>query len=154
MPHFHQDGDFQIACDQFLGNELDLQNRPNGGFNYVKSNNRTIEFYKYWYSSREKYPGRHDQDVLNFIKYDPFIQDLGLKMRFLNTVYFGGLCEPSRDFNKVCTMHANCCIGLSRKIHDLGVMLDDWRRFMSMPPLVKKSGQHSWRVPQNCRYDG
>ncbi|XP_020260145.1 uncharacterized protein At4g15970-like [Asparagus officinalis] len=150
MPKFHPDGDFQIACDQFKGDESDLANRPNGGFNYVKSNNRTIEFYKFWYSSREKHPGLHDQDVLNIIKYDPFIKELGLKMVFLNTAYFGGICEPSRDFNKVCTMHANCCIGLHRKIHDLGVMLDNWRSFMSTPPATRRFKEHHWRVPQNC----
>lgn len=150
LPHFHQDADFQIACDQFLGDESDLNNRPNGGFNYVKSNNLTVEFYKFWYSSRETYPGLHDQDVLNFIKYDPFIKQLGIKMRFLSTVYFGGLCEPSKDFNKVCTMHANCCIGLGSKIHDLGVMLEDWKMYMSMPPAIKISKRHYWRVPQNC----
>ncbi|XP_020248695.1 uncharacterized protein At4g15970-like isoform X2 [Asparagus officinalis] len=152
MPHFYPDGDFQIACDHFLGNnELDLANEPNGGFNYVKSNNRTIEFYKFWHLSRDYHPGLHDQDVLNIIKHDPFTKDLGIQMRFLRTDYFGGICEPSKDFNEVCTMHANCCIGLSSKIHDLGVMLDDWRRFMSMPPSVKKSRQHQWRVPQSCR---
>ncbi|OVA01083.1 Nucleotide-diphospho-sugar transferase [Macleaya cordata] len=54
---FYKDADFQIACDNFLGNSYDLNNRPNGGFTYVKSNNRTIQFYKYWYSSRETHPG-------------------------------------------------------------------------------------------------
>ncbi|KAM5566555.1 hypothetical protein ABKV19_014949 [Rosa sericea] len=48
FPRFYSDADFQIACDHFLGSSDDLQNRPNGGFNYVKSNNRSIEFYKYW----------------------------------------------------------------------------------------------------------
>lgn len=150
MPHFHPDGDFQIACDHFVGNETDLDNIPNGGFNYVKSNNQTIKFYKFWYLSKDNHPGLHDQDVLNFIKHDPYITKLGLKMRFLSTAYFGGICEPSRDLNKVCTMHANCCIGLGSKIHDLNVMLQDWRTFMSMPPAVKRIGQFRWRVPQNC----
>ncbi|KAH9298702.1 hypothetical protein KI387_030384, partial [Taxus chinensis] len=45
--HFTADTDFQIACDRFNGNPTDLENTANGGFNYVKSNNRTIEFYKY-----------------------------------------------------------------------------------------------------------
>ncbi|XP_038972425.1 uncharacterized protein At4g15970-like isoform X2 [Phoenix dactylifera] len=150
LPHFYPDGDFQIACDQYLGSATDLGNRPNGGFNYVKSNNRSIEFYKFWYSSREKHPGLHDQDVLNFIKYDPLLAEIGVRIRFLSTTYFGGICEPSRDFSKVCTMHANCCIGLGRKIHDLRVMLDDWRNYMALPPNIKRSGLYSWRVPQNC----
>lgn len=151
LPHFHPDGDFQIACDRFMGDATDLRNTPNGGFNYVRSNNRSIEFYKFWYSSREKHPGYHDQDVLNFIKHDPFIAEIGLTIRFLSTTYFGGICEPSRDFSKVCTMHANCCIGLHRKLHDLRVMLEDWRNYMSLPPSLKTSGSYKWRVPQNCR---
>ncbi|KAI5573558.1 hypothetical protein POPTR_010G099400v4 [Populus trichocarpa] len=151
FPRFYLDADFQIACDHFLGNSSDIQNRPNGGFNYVKSNNRTIEFYKFWYSSRETYPGYHDQDVLNFIKFDPFIEDLGLKMRFLDTAFFGGLCEPSKDLNLVCTMHANCCYGLDSKLHDLRIMLQDWKTFLSLPPALKRSSSMLWTVPQNCR---
>ncbi|PKA52120.1 Uncharacterized protein AXF42_Ash014057 [Apostasia shenzhenica] len=151
LPRFFLDGDFQIACDQFNGNPFDRNNRPNGGFNYVKSNNRTISFYKFWYLSREKHPRYHDQDVLNMIKFDPLIEQIGLQMRFLSTAYFGGLCQPSRDFNVVCTMHANCCIGLHRKMDDLRVMLEDWKRYMAMPPAQKISNKASWSVPKNCR---
>ncbi|KAI0528775.1 hypothetical protein KFK09_001318 [Dendrobium nobile] len=150
FPQFFPDGDFQIACDRFFGNHLNLNNTANGGFNFVKSNNRTIEFYKFWYSSRDKHPGHHDQDVLNSIKFDPFVDEIGLKMRFLSTAFFGGLCEPSRNFSVVCTMHANCCVGLNRKFNDLRLMLEDWRRYMALPPALKNSRLPFWRVPQNC----
>ncbi|XP_027361475.1 uncharacterized protein At4g15970-like [Abrus precatorius] len=153
FPRFHTDADFQIACDHFTGSFDDVQNRPNGGFNFVKSNNRSIEFYKFWYSSQETYPGYHDQDVLNFIKVDPFITDLGLKMRFLDTANFGGLCEPSRDLNKVCTMHANCCFGMDSKLHDLRIMLQDWKHYLTLPPSLKRLSIISWRVPQKCSLD-
>uniref|UniRef100_A0A0E0GBF5 Nucleotide-diphospho-sugar transferase domain-containing protein n=2 Tax=Oryza TaxID=4527 RepID=A0A0E0GBF5_ORYNI len=144
FPHFYPDGDFQIACDHYVGNATDLGNIANGGFNYVRSNNQSIEFYKFWYSSRLRYPGYHDQDVFNFIKHDPYITDIGLKIKFLSTTYFGGICEPSRDLNKVCTMHANCCIGLQSKLHDLRVIMEDWRNYMSMPPSLKRFGALSW----------
>ncbi|TKY69128.1 Nucleotide-diphospho-sugar transferase [Spatholobus suberectus] len=153
FPRFHSDADFQIACDHFTGSFDDVQNRPNGGFNFVKSNNRSIEFYKFWYSSQATYPGYHDQDVLNFIKVDPFITDLGLKMKFLDTANFGGLCEPSRDLNKVCTMHANCCYGLDSKLHDLRLMLQDWKYYLTLPPSLKRLSIFSWRVPQKCSLD-
>lgn len=153
FPRFYPDADFQIACDNYLGNSYNRNNQPNGGFNYVKSNPRTILFYKYWYSSRKTYPGLHDQDVLNKIKYDDFLRKIGLKLRFLDTAYFGGFCEPSKDFNVVCTMHANCCFGLENKVHDLKIVLEDWRRFMSLSPSVKASlSSSSWSAPQNCRY--
>ncbi|KAJ1436282.1 Nucleotide-diphospho-sugar transferase [Sesbania bispinosa] len=153
FPRFHLDADFQIACDHFTGSFDDVQNRPNGGFNFVKSNNRSLEFYKFWYSSRETYPGYHDQDVLNFIKVHPFIIDIGLKMRFLDTANFGGLCEPSRDLNQVCTMHANCCFGMDSKLHDLRIMLQDWKHYLSLPPSLKKLSVVSWRIPQKCSLD-
>lgn len=152
FPRFYEDADFQIACDHFCGNSIDLENNtPNGGFNFVKSNNRSIEFYKFWYSSRENYPGLHDQDVLNNIKYDSFITEIDLKIKFLNTAYFGGFCEPSKDLNYVCTMHANCCFGLDSKVHDLKILLEDWKQFMSLPPTMKRSSMLSWRAPKNCR---
>ncbi|KFK33422.1 hypothetical protein AALP_AA5G011000 [Arabis alpina] len=150
---FYKYGDFQIACDHYLGRSNDLENRPNGGFSYVRSNNRTILFYKYWYGSRIKYAGYHDQDVLNFIKKDPYITHIGLRIRFLNTAYFGGLCEPSKDLNLVCTMHANCCFGMDSKLHDLRIMLQDWRDFMSLPFRLKHSSGFTWKVPQNCSLD-
>ncbi|XAR64516.1 hypothetical protein NMG60_11024892 [Bertholletia excelsa] len=149
FPRFSSDADFQIACDHFVGNSYDLENKPNGGFNFVRSNNRSIEFYKFWYSSREMYPGYHDQDVLNFIKFDDFVIDIELKMRFLNTDYFGGFCEPSKDLNQVCTMHANCCFGLANKLHDLRVLLEDWKLYMSLPQRLKQLSISSWSVPQN-----
>ncbi|KAL6295333.1 hypothetical protein ACE6H2_003475 [Prunus campanulata] len=153
FPQFYMDADFQIACDHFLGNSDDLENRPNGGFNYVKSNNRSIEFYKFWYSSREAYPGFHDQDVLNIIKFHPSTFTIGLRMKFLDTAYFGGFCEPSKDFNQVCTMHANCCYGLDSKLHDLRIMLQNWKQFMSLRPNLKKYLILPWGVPQNCSLD-
>ncbi|KDO61867.1 hypothetical protein CISIN_1g0169951mg, partial [Citrus sinensis] len=81
---FDPDADFQIACDRFSGNSFNLRNEPNGGFNYVKSNNRTIEFYKFWYNSRKMFPGLHDQDVLNEIKFDPYIQKIQQKLLILD----------------------------------------------------------------------
>ncbi|KAG8375290.1 hypothetical protein BUALT_Bualt10G0085000 [Buddleja alternifolia] len=151
FPHFYSDTDFQISCDSYRGNPSDLNNAPNGGFNYVKSSNQTIEFYKFWYQSRESYPRKHDQDVLNKIKYDPFIREIiGLEIKFLDTVYFGGFCSPSKDLNLVCTMHANCCAGLDNKIHDLKILLDDWRKYLSLPENARKSQPPSWSVPQSC----
>lgn len=148
---FHSNADFQIACDRYLGNPDDVNNLPNGGFTYVISNNRTIPFYKFWYKSREYYKGMHDQDVLNEIKSHPFIKKIGIRMKFLDTAYFGGFCEPSKDLNLVCTMHANCCVGQPNKVHDLKILLEDWIKFTSLPATTKASSPSSWRVPDYCR---
>ncbi|PON63260.1 hypothetical protein TorRG33x02_276750, partial [Trema orientale] len=146
--YFFREADFQIACDMFNGNSYDHHNLPNGGFIYVKSNERTIQFYKLWYLSKRTYPGLNEQDVFKKIRFDPSIKRIGLKMRFLDTAYFGGFCQPSRDFNLVCTMHANCCVGLRNKINDLGLVLEDWRRFMSSQSSMNSN--YSWSVPNDC----
>ncbi|KAJ9141583.1 hypothetical protein P3X46_032103 [Hevea brasiliensis] len=151
FPHFYEDADFCITSDAYYGNPSDRKNLPNSGFMYVKSNQRTMKFYKYWYSSRKTFPGLNDQDVFNKIKYDPFTAKLGLQMKYLDTAYFGGFCEFSKDFNKVCTMHANCCIGMERKIHDLKMVLEDWRRFMLNTTNLKPSSSFTWRAPEKCR---
>lgn len=152
FPHFYPDADFQIACDNFKGNPSDLHNSPNGGFIHVKTNNKTIEFYKFWYSSRLTYPGLNEQDVLNKIKFNPRVTEIGVAIKFLDTKYFGGFCQHGEDFNLVSTMHANCCFGLQSKIRDLNLVLEDWRRFMRLAPDKKAQNQISWSVPKNCRY--
>lgn len=147
--HFF-DEDFQIACDRYRGNTSDrVHNAPNGGFTFVRSNNRSIEFYKYWFSARERYPGLHDQDVLNKIKNRHYIDRIGLTMRFLSTAHFGGFCEPSKDLNEVCTMHANCCVGLDAKLHDLRILMKDWKHYKSLPMNLTSSA--SWTVPRKCQ---
>ncbi|KAL3534875.1 hypothetical protein ACH5RR_003336 [Cinchona calisaya] len=150
FPQFYPDADFQIACDYYRGNPSNLNNAPNGGFTYVKSNSKTKQFYRFWHESRNLYPGNHDQDVLNKIKRDPRIQQIGLQIKFLDTAYFGGFCQPSKDFNLVCTMHANCCVGLANKVHDLILMLEDWRKYMSQSEM--NWSKQSWSVPQHCGY--
>ncbi|XP_078446194.1 uncharacterized protein At4g15970-like isoform X2 [Wolffia australiana] len=145
------DSDFQIACDLFNGDPDDMSNRVNGGFKFVRSNERTKLFYKFWYESRDSYPGLHDQDVLNFIKVDQYLRDVGLTFKLLPTVKFGGICQPSRDFDQVCTMHANCCVGLVDKLNDLRVIIEDWRMYRGLPVSLKNTHQSKWRIPQKCR---
>ncbi|CAK9212556.1 unnamed protein product [Sphagnum troendelagicum] len=150
FPRFDKSADLQIACDKYTGIPEDLDNQPNGGFVYARSNNRTIDFYKYWYMSREDHPGLHDQDVLNEIKFDQDFVDIGLELRFLNTLYFGGFCEVSKDLEQVCTMHANCCTGLQRKLKDLRLVKEDWKCFRQMSPQMKKLQRVYWRAPRQC----
>ncbi|KAL9244711.1 hypothetical protein vseg_018457 [Gypsophila vaccaria] len=147
--HFVPTSDFQTSCDQFNGREFDLRNSPNNGFIFVWSNPRTIKFYDFWVSSRHTYPEAHEQEVFNRIKGGPFVREIGLRIRFLGTDYFGGYCRPSRDFNKVCTMHANCCVGLDRKIADLKTTIEDWKNYFNSNQTVLQPSH--WRVPRECR---
>ncbi|KAF7821976.1 nucleotide-diphospho-sugar transferase family protein [Senna tora] len=147
---FYKNTDFQIACDMFNGNPSDTRNLPNGGFLYVRSNPRTIDFYKLWLNSRAVYPTLNEQDVLNKIKTHRFVSQSNMTIRFLDTAYFGGFCQASKDFNKVCTMHANCCVGIDNKINDLKILLEDWRKYMGLSQEEKQNSHPSWSVPQSC----
>ncbi|KAI3703598.1 hypothetical protein L1987_73788 [Smallanthus sonchifolius] len=60
--------------------------------------------------------------------------------------------SASKDLNKVCTMHPNCCVGLENKVHDLGIMLGDWRKYKeSFANQMTRGSAGSWKVPQLCR---
>ncbi|KAH6783573.1 hypothetical protein C2S52_008532 [Perilla frutescens var. hirtella] len=150
LERFYPDGEFQIACDRNWAGYSDLSNSPNGGFYYVKSNSRTIQFFNYWYTGQDYFPGKHDQDVLIMIKNNPFIPGIGLEIRFLNPADFGGFCEPNQDLDRVITMHANCCVGLDNKVRAIKMVIDDWKRYMSLPVDQRNSTIRSWTLPRIC----
>lgn len=150
FPRFFSEGDFQVSCDSYNGNSADKRNFVNTGFKYVKANNRTVEFYKYWYGSRWTFRGMKDQDVFNKIKYNRYITEkIRLKIKFLDTVYFRGFCQLRREMNKVCTMHANCCVGLQNKIFDLRQVLQDWKGYLSAA-ATDDGRKMKWRSPDHC----
>jgi hypothetical protein len=60
-----------------MGNPDDLGNNLDGGSRYVWFKAQTAEFYRFWYAAWEKHTRLHDQDVLNFIKRDPFLTSGG-----------------------------------------------------------------------------
>lgn len=94
FPRFFDDMDFQIACDRYCGRPFNVsRNAPNGGFVYVRSNERTIAMYEYWYQARLRHPGKYDQDVLNAILREEDFNAIEVRLRFLHTVCFSGLCQ-------------------------------------------------------------
>ncbi|XP_043706770.1 uncharacterized protein At4g15970-like [Telopea speciosissima] len=156
FPHFSPSIDIHIACDYYGGNPTERSNSINGGFNYVRSNGLSIEFFKYWQMSRVLYPGYSDQSVFQIIKDDMVTSMIGLRIKYLDTSYFGGFYQPSEDMNKVCTMHANCCVDIERKLHDLKLVLEDWKNFTKLSTEGEKLRASSsltspWRAPSLCK---
>lgn len=72
---------------------------------------------------------------------------MGIQINYLDTDYFGGFCQQSEDVRKVITVHANCCAGLEDKLHDLRVVVEDWRKYKNGSVEI---GGFKWRVPLNC----
>lgn len=151
---FSVDADIQIASDRFNGNAFDVNNMPNGGYKYVRSNERTVSFYKFWYMSRRIFPGQNEQDVLNILKFRRGFGRRGMKFMFLDTKYFGGFCERSQSLDDVCTMHANCCKGLKAKLIDLRQALDDWMVYRNHNSSSLNSTSpvnvDQWKPPYEC----
>lgn len=119
--------DMQISSDFYNGRPLDDSNFINTGFYFVASNNKTIALFDEWYASRNDSAGMKEQDVLARMKSHGAFRRLGMKVRFLDTAYFSGFCQDSKDFSKVTTVHANCCGSVKAKLIDLKAVLEVWK---------------------------
>ncbi|EPS59312.1 hypothetical protein M569_15496, partial [Genlisea aurea] len=148
FPHLHPDADFQVASDHFAGDPFSPNSAANCGLLYIRSTPATIQFLKMWYEEREFNPNIHDQDLFGRLKYCPAMRKIGLRIKYLNTQYFGGICEPSRDMNLVCSMHTNCCVGLEKKKNYLKSVLEDWKNYLTLPLTIRKSNPPSWSLSQ------
>ncbi|KAG5558216.1 hypothetical protein RHGRI_008220 [Rhododendron griersonianum] len=153
--------DFQIACDNYQGNKPCA---VNNGLAIVRSNNKTISLYDTWYEKRKVYVGKNEQAVVEYLMRDGLFIDLGLNVRFLDTLYFSGFCQNSRDIRSVVTVHANCCVTISAKMTDLMTVIHDWGRAKKLSAndtstfewsehtactIPQKIGKYS-KVSKNC----
>ncbi|XP_034203873.1 uncharacterized protein At1g28695-like [Prunus dulcis] len=129
---FNESIDLQISTDSFNGDQLSEANPINTGFYMVRSNNRTISLFEKWYAQKNYSTKLKEQDVLNGMMKEGVFRELGLSVRFLDTRYFSGFCEVSRDFKAVTTVHANCCRTIGAKVVDLTAVVHDWKRFKSL----------------------
>ncbi|KAK1669276.1 hypothetical protein QYE76_057435 [Lolium multiflorum] len=154
--HISLYADMAISTDFFSGDPDDaVKNAPNTGFYYVKSTNRTVEMLRRWRAARSlPRPGgggpTNDQGIFNEIKAGLVAGELQIRLVFLDTVFFDGFCRLHGEMDKVCTMHANCCIGLETKVHDLRNVVADWKNYSSLTPPEKTGAQLKWRYPAEC----
>ncbi|GJM97244.1 hypothetical protein PR202_ga14156 [Eleusine coracana subsp. coracana] len=56
----------------------------------------------------------------------------------------------SKDLNKISTLHANCCVGLGAKMHDLRGVLDVWKNYTAGTPDERRYGKFQWKLPGIC----
>ena len=143
--HFPVYADMSCSSDDFKPSRAPLDNPLNTGLYYMKSTNRTIQMMKYWRAARERFPGQHDQAVFVNIRHE-LVSKLQVKIEPLETVYFGGFCEYHDDPEKVCTIHACCCIGLDIKVHDLKDVAADWKNYTSLTPEQRQKGGFNFQV--------
>ncbi|KAM0831779.1 hypothetical protein ACQ4PT_065314 [Festuca glaucescens] len=152
--HISLYADMALSTDFFNGHADDtVKNAPNTGFYYVKSTNRTVEMLRRWRAAKTR-PRRggptNDQWTFNEIKAEFVDGELQIRLVFLDTVFFDGFCRFHSQMDKVCTMHANCCVGLKAKVHDLRNVVADWKNYSSLTPLEKMGSEVKWRYPAEC----
>ncbi|CAH1438863.1 unnamed protein product [Lactuca virosa] len=156
FPHLtlnYETADLQISVDQFNGNQWSQKNPINTGFYMIRSNNKTIALFDKWYGERNKSPGKKEQDVLIELMKKGSFKRLGIRVRFLDTLYFSGFCQDSRDVKIVSTFHANCCRRIKAKVSDLTAVIHDWKRFKdpSPSPLANKTMEEfRWSSHSAC----
>ncbi|KAI3444830.1 hypothetical protein Pfo_001495 [Paulownia fortunei] len=121
--------DLQISTDIFNGDSFSENNLINTGFYFIKSNKKTISLFEKWYNMRKNSTGLKEQDVLENLVRHGVLGELGVKARFLDTLYFSGFCSDSKDVRMVATVHANCCRTIGAKVVDLKAVLRDWKGF-------------------------
>ncbi|XP_024533419.1 uncharacterized protein At4g15970-like [Selaginella moellendorffii] len=148
--HFSKHADFESACEVFNNNSSDIANLQNTGFLHVVASNRTRRLFDLWLQMHRFHPGLHDQDVFYELKKTQQFKDLDLSFNFMPTVYFGGFCTVSSDLEKVCTNHATCCVGLTKKLAGQKQVLEDWKLFKSMTPYESRLQGVGFKRPSNC----
>jgi len=138
--------DLQISTDMYYGNPWSKKNPINTGFYFVRSSNKTISLFETWYGQKDNSTGKKEQDVLLNLINGGIIEHLEIRVRFLDTLYFSGFCQNSKDFRLVITIHANCCKSINAKMKDMKVTLSDWKRF-------KRLDANSTLNPQWTKHD-
>lgn len=137
------------SSDFYFGDPYSPVNAPNTGFLYVRSSALMVGVFEAWRAARLSFPGKHEQQVFNEIKFE-LVDKRGLRVQFLDTVHNAGFCNNTRDFNTLYTMHANCCVGLAAKLHDLGNLMKEWRVYRGMDDAQRRRGPVRWKVPGIC----
>ncbi|CAL5364049.1 unnamed protein product [Camellia sinensis] len=125
--------DLQISTDVFYGNVWSKSNKINTGFYMIRTNNKTIALFDNWYAKKDKSTGMKEEDVLELLLHEGVFKGLGLRLRFLDTLFFSGFCQKSSDVSAVVTVHANCCRSISAKLIDLMDFIHHWKTFKNLP---------------------
>jgi hypothetical protein len=130
--------DFAMSCDKFYGdNPYDLDKKANGGFVYARASARTVAFYDSWYEARGAHPRKNEQDLFDMLKHELSARH-GVAAQFVDTAYLGGFCDrrKGRDFNKLCTYHGNCLVGMKTKLRRLTQVFAEWNKFKATAALT------------------
>eukprot|EP00850_Spirogloea_muscicola_P003002 SM000011S19180 [mRNA] locus=s11:1234586:1237562:- [translate_table: standard] len=122
--------DIQFACDRWRTDPA----KPaiNAGFYFARSNNRTIAFYDHWLEGRTK---ARTSKMLPRCCCQLMTITLPLKL----------------DLTLLVTVHANCCVGMDRKLGPLKRMMEDKAWLDKLSCCRDELYKHHFRwLPPKC----
>lgn len=148
--------DLQISVDEYNGDPRSQKNLINTGFYFIRSNNRTIDLFSKWYGMKDNSTGMKEQDVLLELMRKGIFKHLGMRVKFLDTQYFSGFCQDSKNIWSVTTVHSNCCRHIDAKVSDLKFVLRDWKRFTALKAKYPTMGRNKtmtyrWSPHNACK---
>ncbi|KAJ4778939.1 Nucleotide-diphospho-sugar transferase family protein [Rhynchospora pubera] len=123
--------DLTLATDVFYGNPEDHNNMPNTGLVFAKPTRKNIEVLKYWREARQRFPTTNEQTVYHEIKYE-LSSKFDLKIQYVSTEYWGNFCQLNKNFTKLATFHPCCLVGLEKKIAQIKIMTEEWKKYKSI----------------------
>ncbi|XP_039067057.1 uncharacterized protein At4g15970-like [Hibiscus syriacus] len=137
--------DLSIGCGLYPIDAKTFGIEGDGGFFHLKANARTIEFIRICNMNRVLYPDSEHQSLCKISEKQEYVGLIGVEENF------GSLCLPC-DLNQKLTVQANCCDDIDSKIHDMKLVLNDWRNFVHLSSNNVSSNRSSvsWRAPVKC----
>lgn len=147
----HSAHEITIPCNFDSSDAQGGSLRSDSGLFYMKSNDFSVEIFRYWKVEGVLYPNSYVETLCSEVLINQEIFEmLGGRIRFLNTDYYGGFCQPSNNVSEVYTIHGNCCDNIESKVYDLRLVLDDWRKFNALSSN-DSLGLFPWRAPSKCK---
>ncbi|KAK4846145.1 hypothetical protein QYF36_013578 [Acer negundo] len=150
VSRIHPSKALTIACDFNSGDLPSVSDRVDQGFFSMSSSDLTVEYFKYRDMARFLYPNKQNQSLCEATVSEDIFKTLEVAVEYLDTAHFGGFCQQSINMEEIYTVRANCCENIENKVHDLRMLLDDWRNFTGLSADLKESSI-TWRAPEKCK---
>ncbi|KAL9457951.1 hypothetical protein AB3S75_006906 [Citrus x aurantiifolia] len=141
-----------IACDVYSDDLQNISYVKDGGFFYLKSNAITSEYFKYQDMTRILFPDSQNRTLCEeTVVNEELFETLSLRINYMEQDRYGGFCQQNINMDTICTVRANCCDDTESKLHDLKLLLEDWRSFTKKNSLRGSSPPYTWRAHSKCK---
>lgn len=141
-----------VACDVHPGDLQSINNIMDGGFYYVRSNRVTSKYFKYRELRRILYTNSQDRSLCEeTVVNRELFKTLELRFTYMERNLYGRFCQQNINTSTIHTLRANCCDDTESKVHDLKLLLEDWKNFTKKTSMEDWSSPFTWRAPSKCK---